>query len=532
MPYQRRYGGKNHNTTKQDSPYLTVTIKNNEMKNRIIFSFFFLALSFLCGCKKDIYPGNYPGGKNSPYISIFDIRDIYKGNDVSLTVENMSGADKITGVVVSDHSGGNLPAGLLVIQDKRRLSQLRGIAIPIGADATSYLPGDSLVIDVTGGVLKKVEGILQLTGISNSDITKVSSGNAIGIPIVKANSILANPAAFESTLLSIARVGFDASYPAGTTYAGNRTINDGFGNLTLHTEAGASFANHVIPFLANFTGIIFNKDTVPQLWPRVEADITILSATAPKIAPIIITGYLVDPNGSDANYEYVQLMATRDINFGNTNFSLVATNNAGASTPTGFPANGWATGDLRTYKIDMTLGSVLKGQYFYVGANKNIWGAGSTNISSSVWISKMYSTANGDGFGTLTANLLANSGNAAGIAVFDLTNVTADTIPVDVIFYGGAGMLYSPGPPAKGYRIANTDYYDITNPSTLALQPYFTMGSNTGKLAFPAATNFSRLGGTYNTTTGRWTSARTLTGIALTATSTVAAIEGATTLEQ
>jgi hypothetical protein len=300
----------------------------------------------------------------------------------------------------------------------------------------------------------------------------------------------------------------------------------------LHTEAGASFANNVIPFLANFTGIVFNKATVPQLWPRKLADVTILSATAPKIAPIIITGYLVDPNGTDANYEYIQLMATKNIDFATTNFSLVTTNNAGASTPTGFPTNGWATGDLRTYKINMTSGTVTKGQYFYVGANKNIWGSGSTDISSSIWISKMYSTVAGDGFGTATANLLANSGNAAGIAVFDLTSVTPDTIPVDVIFFGGAGTLYTPGPPAKGYKIANTDYYDLTNPSTLVSQPYFTQGSNTGKLAFPAATNFSRLGGTYNITTGRWTTARTLTGVALTTTSTVSTIEGATTLEQ
>jgi hypothetical protein len=225
-------------------------------------------------------------------------------------------------------------------------------------------------------------------------------------------------------------------------------------------------------------------------------------------------------------------MATKTIDFATTGFSIVTTNNAGTSTPTGFPANGWATGGLRTYKINLTSGTVQRGQYFYVGGNKNIWGAGSTSPTSVVWFSKTYASVAGDGFGTATTNLLANSGNAAGIAVFDLTNVTADTIPVDVIFYGGGGSLYTPGPPERGYKITNTDYYDITNPSTLALQPYFNMGSNTGKLAFPAATNFSQLGGRYNTTTGRWTAARTLNGIALTTTSTLDAIEGATILEQ
>src|SRR5437868_440265 len=206
------------------------------MNRRTIFPFLLLALSFLYGCKRDIYPGDYPGGKISPYISIFDIRDLYKGNDVTLSVENMFGSDRITGVVVSDYSDHNIPAGLLVMQDNRRLSQLRGIALPLGNDAATYLPGDSLIIKVAGAVLKKVNGILQLTGVKNSDITKVSSGNPIVIPIVKSNTVLANPDAFESTLLSIARVGFNASYPAGTTYAGDKTINDGFGNLILHTE--------------------------------------------------------------------------------------------------------------------------------------------------------------------------------------------------------------------------------------------------------------------------------------------------------
>ncbi|MBK7291137.1 MAG: hypothetical protein IPI78_13420 [Chitinophagaceae bacterium] len=58
------------------------------------------------------------------------------------------------------------------------------------------------------------------------------------------------------------------------------------------------------------------------------------------------------------------------------------------------------------------------------------------------------------------------------------------------------------------------------------------MGSNTGKLSFPPATNFVQLGGTYNITSGRWTSARTLNPIVLTASATVALIEGATTIEQ
>ncbi|HEY1111942.1 MAG TPA: DUF5689 domain-containing protein [Chitinophagaceae bacterium] len=496
---------------------------------RIISSIFLLSLVFLWGCKKD----KYPGGTISPFIAIFDLRNMDKGAEVTLTKENMLGSGKITGIVISDHSGGNMPAGLLVLQDQRRLSVLRGLAIALGDEARNYAPGDSVIIDVEGGILKRVNGILQVTGITGADVTKVSSGNNLQPVPKKASDILNAPKAYESTLIQINKVGFDPSYPPGSTYAGDKTINDGFGNMILHTEAGAEYANKTLPFMANFTGIVFTApDATPQLWPRGEEDIMVTAATAPKIAPVVITGYLTDPTSTDANYEYIQLMATKNIDFAVTGFSVVTTNNAGANVPTGFPTNGWATGGQRTYKINLTSGTVSKGEYFYVGANKNIWGANSTDISSSKWITKMYATEDGDGFGTKTTNLLANSGNAAGIAVFDKTVVDVESVPVDVIFFGGAGSIFTAGPPAKGYRITNTDYYDVAHPSTQEEQPFFMQGSNTGKLAFPTTANFSQLGGVYNRTTGRWTTARALKSVPLTATSTVVEIEGATTIEE
>ncbi|HRE65005.1 MAG TPA: DUF5689 domain-containing protein, partial [Ferruginibacter sp.] len=407
------------------------------MKKIIPFIFCFAALLSFWGCKKD----NYPGAVLSNYIPLLDLRNIYNNAPISLTKETMFGATKISGLVVSDHRGGNAPAGLLMMQDNSRLNIMRGIAIELGSSAADYIPGDSIEVNLEGKTLAREAGVLKLKNVSTADIKKLSSGNSLTVPIIKSNLIIERPEDYESTLLTIVRVGFDASYPVGTTYAGDKIINDGFGNMILHTEPTVSYADDPVPFLSNFTGVIYTPetDTVPQLWPRSDSDITILAATAPKIASLIITGYLADPAGTDANYEYIQLMATKNINFATNNFSLVTTNNAGANTPTGFPAGGWATGGMRTYKFDITSGSVAKGQYFYIGANKNIWGAGSTDISSAFWVTKTYGSTPGDGFGVATTNLLANSGNAAGIAVFDLTNVSNDTLPVDVIFYGGGG---------------------------------------------------------------------------------------------
>lgn len=445
----------------------------------------------------------------------------------------MFGSNQITGIVVSDHSGANLPAGLLTIQDSRRLSQLRGISISIGADAANYVPGDSVIINVEGGILERVNGIQQITGISASAVTKVSSGNAIPVNRVPSSSIIANPEKYENTLVALVKAGFNPLPSPGDVLSGDKILNDGFGDITLHTETTAKFANNPAPFLANFYGIVFNKMVADKLVPAVRMrtgnDVVILSSTI-SVSPVIITGFISDVIGGDGNYEYIQLMATRDINFAATPFSVVVTNNAGTSTPTGYPANGWATGGMRTFKFNLTTGTAAKGTFFYVGgSNKLINGASSTSIAGVNWIRSFnYTTIDGDGFGTKTGGLFANSGNASGLAVFQETVVTAATVPIDVMFVQTGGNIYTPGPPERGYRIGNTDWYDVKNPITLQDQPYFLMGSNTLSMAYTTADLgfFYKLGGEYNVTLGRWMKARSQTSVLLTKTSALTEIEG------
>jgi len=501
------------------------------MKKIIFYPLFVITLVSLWGCKKD---GNYPGGVISPYIAIYDVKDLYKGNDVTLTTTNMFGSAKITGVVVSDHSAGNLPAGLLVIQDSRRLSELRGVAVAIGADAVKYVPGDSVIINVEGAVLKKVNGIMQITGVSAGAVTKVSSGNAIAVNRVPASSILANPDKYENTLVVIVKGGFNPLPAPTDVLQGDKLVNDGFGDLTMHTEATALFAQTPAPFLANFYGIVFNtitadKKIVPTFRLRTVDDIVVLSSTI-NVTPIIITGFISDVAGGDGNYEYMQFMATRDINFATTPYSVVVTNNANASVPTGFPVNGWATGGMRTYKLNLTAGTAAKGTFFYVGGTgKTINGSSSTSIATSNWIRSFnYTTTDGDGFGTKTGGLFANSGNASGFAVFAGTTITAATAPIDVMFVATGGSLFTTTPSPQGYRIANTDWYDIKNPITLVDQPFYRSGSNTLNMSYTTADlgYFYKLGGEYNASLGRWMKARSQTNVLLTKASVLTEIEG------
>jgi len=489
--------------------------------------FYIVAIVVICGtwmgCKRD---SDYIGITVSPYISNFDLRKLFKGSDLLLSDENLGGANFIKGIVVSNQAGGNIPTGLLLVQNSRiagnGIDSLRGIAFNVGTEAAKYIPGDSVHVRITGSTLKRVNGTLQIEGVTAAGIEKKAAGRSIILRAVNTGMLTSRPGFYESTLITISKGKMSPEPLSGDTYSGNKTINDGFGTGIIHTEVSSSFAKQEATPFADYTGVVFQTAMGVQLWPRTATDIFAL----PEIKPsaLIITGYLTDPTGSDANNEYIQFKATRDIDFAATPFSIVTSNNAGILVA---PATGWAMGGVRTYKFTIKTGTVKKGQFCYVGGNKVIWGSGSTDISSGVWIaSKQYSTLDGDDFGTATANLLANSGNVAGVAVFEGLTVTGNSIPLDVIMYGGNGAIYAAGPPEAGYRITNTDKYStIQNRKTVT---FYGAGTNTNKFGFPITSNFTMLGGVYNASTGIWSTGRTATNIELTTTSPLSIIEQTT----
>lgn len=494
----------------------------------------FSALFLLAGCDKT---GNFPGAEVNPHIAIYDLRSFYKGADYPLTRESMLGAIGVTGVVISDHSGKNMSPGLLMVQNKWRLNELRGIAIAIGPDAANYVPGDSVTVNLLGGVMKRVDGLLQVTGVNSSAVIKVASGKAIPVNRVPSSFILANPDKYESTEVVLVKGGFDPIPAPTDTYSGDKLVNDGFGNFTLHTETAATFAGTPLPGMANFFGVIAyakaaDGSYAPNLRIRRPEDITVLSSTITKSA-IVISGFLAMPEGTPStNGEYMQFLATQDINFAVTPYCVVTHNTNSAYQPTGVPVNGWATGGRRSYKFDLKTGTVAKGQYFYVGGNSNklINGVGSTSIANGKWIvSKNTGSSAGDGLGDINADLLLNgtSGFADGIAVFEGLTVTKNTTPIDVIITGANGSIFNLAQGA-GLRIANTDWYDIVNPVTLDLQPLYKQGSNTICLSRPAPTNagfFYKLGGEYNIRLGRWVTARSQNRVDLEITSVLDELE-------
>ncbi|WP_175635957.1 DUF5689 domain-containing protein [Pedobacter ghigonis] len=501
------------------------------MKNKLKY-FLLLAITVVIytGCKRDDdYRYKF---SESGFISNFDLRRYYKGTDLALNADAIGGATSIRGVVVSDFRSGNSVAGLIALQNSRingSADSLRGISFNIGAAASNFIPGDSLHIKLDGGVLKRVDGVLQITGLTSSAVTKVASGRIIKLQAASTSTILANPDRYESTLVAINSAVYDPEPASGVVYSGDKILNDGFGVATLRTSANATFANTAVQPSGNFTGIVYVTGTgaSKKIEYRMRAIEDFFYVAMPKLSPAIISGFHVDPNGTDGNYEYIQFLATKDIDFAVTPFSVYTNNNAGATT---FPTQGWNTGALRTYKFNLTSGSVKKGSFFYVGgAGQRINGSASTVIPASKWIASVnYTTVPGaNGVGDVTGNLLANSGNVAGIAIFEGTNITPNSVPLDVIFYGGAnGSYYTPGPPEYGFRITITDKFS-TYAGTSA-QEYYGKGTNGNDkrfAGFPTAVSFARLGGVYRANKGGWESARTMISVVLTNTSVLSDIE-------
>ena len=489
---------------------------------------------------------NYFGGVPNDIVSILDVRPLYKGNDVILTKENTFGGSRLAVVVVSEHKEKNLPAGLLVVQDSRRLSTLRGISIDIGTAAANYHPGDSVVIDFSGGTLTRKNGILTITGLTESKITVAGKG-VVAINAITAAQLKATPDYYESTLCLINKSSFNPTPSPEDVISGSKVINDGFGDVAIYTDPAVSYANNNPYGFAAYVGIPFGTtDGTVQFRTRNADDIVNMGSSAQEL---LISGFQSDPKGADGGYEYVQMLATKDIDFKTTPYSIIFCNNAGtASSATPLDA-GWATGGQRTIKWNIDSGSVKKGKFFYFGfQGRKINGSAGTYSfpAETNWYQKTFLTSGtnavtgstlpnlGDG-GLVraseysTSGPWANSGNACGVAIFKGTTVTEASVPEDVLFVatGGANTIYDATKnPILGYRICNNDWYSMysvsIDPSTYKpmVVPYLHYRStvNTANMPYPITDKYptapgdaglyNMMGGVYNIKLGRWTTAR------------------------
>ena len=172
--------------------------------------------------------------------------------------------------------------------------------------------------------------------------------------------------------------------------------------------------------------------------------LTLLGATwaFPALAQgpgLVISGYYANPSGTDENREFIELTATRNLNFSNSSYCVVFSDIGGSTSPTG-----WANGSSVTYAITLNNGTVAKGGKIYVGGNltSTFLSGGSSCTALITNTTNAGSTFGNNNSGTgSTAGVMGNGGSHAdGIAVFNTaaSSVTNTSIPIDAIFYGTA----------------------------------------------------------------------------------------------
>ena len=271
-----------------------------------------LACLALGGClKKDI---DYAHGTPSPVASVEVLRSTYRGAALQLTTSELMGAERITGVVISDTSSHNLPVGNFVIQDIGR-GNMRGITIALsGNAAVPVSAGDSVAVNVIGSTLLSNKGSLQLTGIGTDKITLLKKGVKIVVKSTSLSDLSANFASYEGTLVKV-----NADFkqlPAPTdVYAGDKLLYDGLdSSIVLHTETSATFANDKMPASATFTGIpLYNSGNgaavVKQLYLRNSSDVS--NASGP-----LYNGYPEDFESPDASAKGSYAAATVNLKTG------------------------------------------------------------------------------------------------------------------------------------------------------------------------------------------------------------------------
>ncbi len=207
---------------------------------------------------------------------------------------------------------------------------------------------------------------------------------------------------------------------------------------------------------------------------------------------LIISEILTNPSGNDSPYEYVELVATTNINFATTPYTIVFTDNGTATS------NGWKAGSAITYAFLINTGSLTTGQVVYVGGSSMApLSNGGTAIRT-----KNTGTTSGDSFGSKnTAGVLGNGGsNCDGVAVFNMTasSISSSTVPVDAIFFGNSvGSAYKSS--TSGYQLPVNDKY---NGGKLLTSSYITSDPSSGDLVKATA-------GTYNPSTNSFTTERT-----------------------
>jgi hypothetical protein len=190
---------------------------------------------FTVACNKQ--PIGPTGADPATLMNTADLRALYTGSTTSAP----SGR-KITGVVISDRTTGNINGQNLYLQQGNGKA---GICVRFTA-AHSFNLGDSIDVEVSGQEISEFRGLLQVNNIPLSYATLVSNGKSISPRVATIADINTNYEAWESTLVQLSGITSMSGGSAGT-WSGSVTVNDGSGSIIVFTSSFAAFAGTFYP---------------------------------------------------------------------------------------------------------------------------------------------------------------------------------------------------------------------------------------------------------------------------------------------
>jgi uncharacterized protein (TIGR02145 family) len=225
---------------------------------------------------------------------------------------------------------------------------------------------------------------------------------------------------------------------------------------------------------------------------------------------LLISEIQTDPALADSPKEWVELIATRSINFVQTPYTVIFSNNGTATS------KGWVEGNIpsppprnSTYAFQINTGSVQSGDIVYVG--------GTSMAPTALRLrEKNTSTEAGDGNigGAFTGatGVLGNGGGIAdGVAVFNLpvALIDSNTVPLDAIFFGSGIGDAAMADTSLGFRLPVNDRYSggrLKGSSFLAPEVlgFYSLQANG---AYDRSTGVYSTPRTWTTNTSAWASA-------------------------
>lgn len=195
--------------------------------------------------------GETTGGGDPTQISLMELRDLFNGGTGSAPVNRF-----VRGTVISDGDAGNTVARNMVIQD-----ETGGIVIRFSANH-SFSLNEDVQINVSALELSQFNGLLQVNNVPNANATSFGNTTPPTPRDATIQEVTSNAEAWESTLVKIA----GATFTAGGTFAGEKTLQDGTGSIPMFTRNDATFANSTMPTDAfTITGIVSDFNGVQLL---------------------------------------------------------------------------------------------------------------------------------------------------------------------------------------------------------------------------------------------------------------------------